>query len=364
MSKKASPTLIGLFVVGALALVVIGVTAFGSGAFLSNRPKYVLYFEGTVAGLSVGAPVAFRGVRVGTVSDIRMYFSPNNLSIRIPVIIEIDPGKITNMEGKFGGSDEVSEVVAELVNKGLRAQLKLQSLVTGQLYVDFDFYPEKKAVFVTAQFEDADIKHPELPTIPSDMEEITKTLEKIPIESLVYKAIDAVDGIERIVNSSEVRDGFTALGGALKHIGDLVENINKDVVPLIADGQRLMQSANGLAANADKAIVGVGENLEHTVAEAEKLVRKMESIVENLNARITPVADEIQAAAEDARAALNQARQTLIAFDGMTRKESPMGHQVYNALEEVAAAARSIRNMAEYLERHPEALIQGKAGNR
>ena len=362
MSKKASPTLIGLFVVGAAALVVIGIIVFGSGRLWSDRPRYVLYFEGGVAGLNVGAQVAFRGVRVGTVSDIRMYFNPDDLNIRIPVIIEIDPSKISNLEGRLTDSGEVSEVVTELVNKGLRAQLKVQSLVTGQLYVEFDFHPEKKASFVSAELEDSEIPYPELPTIPSDIEEIARTLEKIPIESLVLKAIDAVEGIERIVNSADMEEGFTALSGTMTEIELLAENMNQEVIPLATDARRLIQSTDKLVSDTNDVIAGIGENVEETVAETEKLVRHMEAIMENLNGRISPVATDIQQAAEAARTALNQAKQTLSNFGDITSKESPLGYQIYNAVDEFAAAARSIRIMAEYLERHPEALIQGKRG--
>ena len=362
MSKKASPTLIGLFVVGAVALVVIGIVIFGSGTFFSDRPKYVLYFEGGVAGLNVGAQVAFRGVRVGTVSDIRMYFNPDDLNIRIPVIIEIDPSKITNLEGRLTDSGEVSEVVTELVNKGLRAQLKVQSLVTGQLYVEFDFHPEKKANFVSAELEDSEISYPELPTIPSDIEEITRTLEKIPIENLVYKITNAIEGIEKIINSADMEEGFSALSGTMTEIEKLARNINREVIPLATEGRELLRSADKLVSNTNEVIAGVGENIEETIAETEKLVRHMEGIMENLNGRISPVATDIQEAAEAARTALNQAKQTLSDLGNLTSKESPLGYQIYNAVDEFAAAARSIRIMAEYLERHPEALIQGKRG--
>ncbi|MFP4349814.1 MAG: MlaD family protein [Desulfococcaceae bacterium] len=362
MSKKASPTLIGLFVVGAAALVVIGIIIFGAGTFWSDRPKYVLYFEGGVAGLTVGSQVAFRGVRVGTVSDIRMYFHPNDLNIRIPVIIEIDPSKITNLEGRLTDSGEVSEVVTELVGKGLRAQLKVQSLVTGQLYVEFGFHPEKKANFVSAELEDSQIPYPELPTIPSDIEEITRTLEKIPIESLVLKAIDAIEGIERMVNSADMEKGFTALSGTMTEIEKVAKNINREVIPLATEGRGLLRSADKLVVNTNEVIAGVGEDIEKTVAEAEKLVRNMEAIVDNLDGRISPIATDIQQAARAAQTALNQARQTLSAVESITTKESPLGYQIYSAVDEFAAAARSIRIMAEYLERHPEALIQGKRG--
>ena len=144
MSKKASSTLIGGFVVGAAALTVAAVLIFGSGGFLKNKSAYVLYFDGNVAGLNVGAPVAFRGVTIGSVSKIVINFDTNDHSLRIPVFVELDTDKIKFVGGTSPNISEDS-IVLDLVNRGLRAQLKVQSLVTGLLYVEFGFHPEKPA---------------------------------------------------------------------------------------------------------------------------------------------------------------------------------------------------------------------------
>jgi paraquat-inducible protein B len=364
MSKKASPTFIGIFVLGAITLFFIGILIFGTGKFFSDRPRYVLYFEGRVKGLNVGADVAFRGVRIGNVTDIQMYFHPENLTVRIPVIIEIDPKKIPYLAGKFNNSEETARIITELVNNGLRAQLKLHSLVTGQLYVDFDFYPDREANFLSAQLTDTGIPYPELPTIPSEMEEIARVLGKLPIEALAYKALDAIEGIERMINSTEMKEGFAALTQTMKHVQELADNINQEIVPMAADTRELIKSLDGLSDNTDRVIRGVGDDFIQTFAGAKKMIENMETTLVNINGLIIPVTDEVKIAAEAAQTALDQANKTFMALEDIARKETPMGYQVYNAFDEFAAAARSIRNLAEYLERHPEALIQGKGGNR
>lgn len=362
MSKKASPTVIGIFVLGAAALFFIGIMVFGSGKFFSDRVKYVLYFEGRVKGLQVGAPVAFRGVQIGNVTDIHMYFHPDNLSIRIPVVIEVDLRKITRLPDKFKSSEETERIISQLVNNGLRAQLKLHSLVTGQLYVDFDFHPDREAKFFRAEMAESDMGYPELPTIPSEMEEIAKVLGKLPIEALAYKALDAIEGIEKMINSTEMKEGFSALTQTMKHIEELAVNINQEIVPLAADMRHLIHNLENLAGNTNKVVQGAGEDIVLAVTGTKKLVENMETMLGNLNGLIVPMTGEIKIAAEAAQTALDQANKTFMALENIARRETPMGYQVHNAIDEFAAAARSMRILAEYLERHPEALIKGKGG--
>lgn len=137
MSKPASKTLIGVFVIGAIALAVLAVVVFGSGRFFSEKMPLVMYFEGSVAGLNIGSPVMFRGVKVGIVKDIVLRFDAKDVSFLIPVYVELDPKKFLVI-GKFTDEEELDRT---LINKGLRATLELQSMVTGQLMVNLDFHP-------------------------------------------------------------------------------------------------------------------------------------------------------------------------------------------------------------------------------
>src|SRR6478609_6690502 len=137
MSTRANPKLIGGFVLGAIALVIIGLLAFGSGQYFAPKGKAVLYFAGSLAGLDVGSPVTFRGVKVGTVNKIVIQYDIRQQKLRIPVYIELDPAKFQIVSGARSGVN-----IKELVQRGLRARLQIQSLVTGQTSVDFDFYPD------------------------------------------------------------------------------------------------------------------------------------------------------------------------------------------------------------------------------
>ena len=138
--SKANPAVIGGFVIGAIALVVIGLLAFGGTNWFAKRNKYVAYFPGSVKGLQVGAPVDFRGVTIGRVTDIKVLFNPEEVSARIPVVMEFDPTQIEVVGGEpiMAGA----EGAKRLIDAGFRAQLQSQSLLTGLLFVNLDFLPK------------------------------------------------------------------------------------------------------------------------------------------------------------------------------------------------------------------------------
>lgn len=282
MSQRASPTAIGAFVLGAVALVVIGLIVFGGGRFFTDKVRYVAYFDESVGGLSAGAPVNFRGVKIGEVADVVVQMDTRDLSVQIPVILEITRRRVVVV-----GPDIEPGNLSKLIEKGMRAQLQVQSLVTGQLAVQLDFHPEKEARFVGG-----DSGLPEMPTVPSSMAELAETIESLSLEQLIQDAEEALAGVNRLVNSPEVAE--------------------------------ILQGAN----------LAVGE---------------LRSLIRNLDGRIGPVTARLEATLADAQDTLS------IAAEG-----SPVRHEMEQVLGELARAARSIRILAEYLERNPDALLRGK----
>lgn len=348
MSNKANPTIIGIFVIAAIIIATAGVLIFGSGKFLRDTDNYILYFEGNVAGLKIGAPVAFKGVKIGTVSKILLHFDSDDMSLRIPVIIEIENDQIEHIsKNKLSGDKD--NIVLEMVNKGLRAQLKVQSLVTGQLYIEFDFHPEKPVRLAGVEALGQDRNLPELPTIPSDIEELQQTLEKIPIEAMINKAIQALESIENIISSPDTKDALAALSNTMKNIEKLAGTINYELDDfsteaqgVLTGAQNFLQSADNLVKEIDKQIKPVASGLSKTASNAQKLIG-------NIERQVTPMASNIN--------------KTFSSLEGMVGNDSQLQYELKNTLKELSAAARSIRIFAEYLERHPEALIQGKGGN-
>ncbi len=330
MSRKANPKLVGAFVLGALALVVAGVLVFGSSRFFRKLTTHVLYFEGSVKGLNVGAPVLLRGVKIGSVASINVLLDAETLTFLTPVVIKTDPNIISlvgkeKLMGQLLEEPEGPEIMEALVERGLRAKLEMKSLVTGQVLVEFDFHPGTPVHLVRT-----DDEHPELPTIPSDIRTLTRQIRQLRIEELVANARKAMQGIQRLVNSPDLEQIFGSLNQTLKDLGKLARNVDSKLEP-------------------------VTSGMEETLKDTRKLVQSLE-------AQVVPLASGLEQSAAAAQAALTQAKEAFAKMEGITSEDSALVYQLTEALDEFSAAARSIRVMASYLERHPEALLRGKAG--
>jgi paraquat-inducible protein B len=261
----------------------------------ARRNRWLLYFGGGVRGLKSGAPVELNGIQIGSVLDVNLEFDVEKESFSIPVLIETEPGRI-KATGKMPEGAEKQKVMDYLVTKGLRGQLKTGSLITGQLLVALDLHPEAPPAKINWEGS-----YPELPTVPTAMEEITasltqllKKLEKLPIEQIGSDLRDTISGAKRLVNSPDLQKSITALNQTLNQAQKFVAALNKSIAPEL------------------KSAVS---NLNAALIQAQKLAK-------SLNSNVAPQADR--------------------------------------TLKELQSAARSIKVWAEYLERHPEALIRGK----
>ncbi len=224
MSKQANKTVIGAFVLGAIVLVVAGVLVFGSGRFLRHLNEYVLFFDGSVKGLSVGAPVMFRGVKIGQVTDIALELNVKDLYALVPVTIELDSEKIVPTGGdvremRARAKQGQYPFLKALVEKGLKGQLQLQSLVTGQLMVSLELYPDKPI-----RLAGTDRKHPEIPTIRTDIQELAKKIEELNFGEIAAKLDRSLAGIDRFVNSAALHESIGSLNKLIKSLDRMVAN--------------------------------------------------------------------------------------------------------------------------------------------
>jgi paraquat-inducible protein B len=318
MGRKANPTMIGAFVVGAIALAVAGLLVFGSGQMFKQTRKFVCFFTGAVDGLNVGAPVKFKGVEIGSVVDIRLRIegqppvNPQQIEkgIRIPVIIELDQTKLV---GLGAASFSRGARFKEVIDAGLRAQLNAQSLVTGLLFVQLDFRPDTPADFVMPPGS----KYAEIPTIPTALEQVRsaaedvmRRLSKLDVEGLVRSVTETVDGINRMVNAP-------ALKATIESLPETVANVNKAI-----------GSVRDLATRLD--------------TQAGPFLASLKTTTDRTN---------------DALAEMSTTLKTVQVFIDPT---SPLATQISFALQELTGAARSVRLLADYLERNPSALVRGK----
>lgn len=324
MSTPANPRRIGLFVLIALALLVTIVLIFGGGRYLSTTSKYVAYFQGSVHGLVVGAPVKLKGVTIGRVVDIRVQYDVDHNRVLTPVIAQADLSKITEI-GR--GREDRQPTLDELIARGLRARLTQSSLVTGQLYVDLNFLPDRPPVLVGLPWKGL----PEIPTVPSGRDQIESTLEKAMAD---FRELPIRETVETTLRSLQRVEGLLAAPETQASIG----NLNRT----LEDLQRLIR-------HVDAKVDGLAQGFAGTTRESERLVR-------NLNERIVPLLDSTDRTLTAITATFNRAQGTLAMVEGLTEPDSALN----TALDDLSAAARSIRLLAETLERNPETLLYGK----
>ncbi|MEG2171711.1 MAG: MlaD family protein [Desulfovibrionaceae bacterium] len=319
MSTEGSKVRIGAFVVGGIALLVLGILALGGKKLLSDDVDYVLYFDGSVSGLSIGAPVVFRGVPMGNVTKITLVANSRDEGVTIPVFIRIDESNIVRM-GTDGtiSNDMREEIIRRMVRRGLRARLQMQSFITGQYRIELDFFPGTPARYHTSDHTQ------EIPTVPSPLDEFQKTLTRLPLESIATSLQEALTGVAQIANSKEIHEAITAFRGTFVHAQELFKNMES----LPADARGTFSKLNNAAGLMDK-------QLPETVL-------------------------AFQLAMKSLAAAAQQMEQTLASAKGVVGKDSQTVSEFNQALKEFNATARSIRELTNMLERNPEALLLGK----
>jgi len=327
--KRVDPRVIGSFVVGAVILGVAGLIFFGPGGLFSETQKYVLHFDSSVKGLNVGSPVRFRGVKIGQVKDINVKVRPVDFKFRIPVVVEIEPSRIEASGSEKGVLDAIKtsiqgrDPIQALVEKGLRAQLELDSLVTGQLYVNFDMHPEAPAV---TSGEPTD--YPELPTIRSSLGELTKTFEDLPLRELSNKLISSAEGFERLVNSPGLHQGLAKFDETMAQLNTLLHDLNTELPPLIRSVEQTLKETRGLVTRVDE--------------------------------KIDPLVDRFNQALDTFDTAANKTRETMQQAQSFTADDSRLQQQLAITLQEVSRAARSIKQLSAEIERDPQILLRGR----
>ena len=355
MGSKVSPTSIGAFVVGAILCMVAGVLLFGGGKFFKEKVPYVMFFDRSVDGLNVGAPVIFRGVQIGQVTEIDAIANPQTFDVVIRVQVEFVRGAIHVGEDGQQFKDH-REAVQRLIQKGARASLRMQSFVTGLLYIAIDFHPDTPIKLLGL-----DPTHPELPTIPSDMDQLKATLQeamgelkKVPLEALFNELLSTLKQANTLLETPELKQALVALYDVVGAAERLLRN---------ADGQvGLLGTKAGAAADAARVTLEMARTV---LADAQKLLRNVDGHVTPLagNANDTLVAargtlgqaqKSLVKLTDTASPALKQAEQTLAGADAVIHNDLA---QTLKALDE---AVRAIRALATTLERRPEALLRGK----
>jgi paraquat-inducible protein B len=332
MSKKSSPAMIGAFVVGAVLLLAAGVALFGGSELFKKRYNYVAYFEEQTKGLRVGSNVILNGVRVGYVSEIALLIDEERYETLTRVTLEILPDTYIPVRDGVRVAGDLREAIPheELIEKaGLRAQLEIESFITGQLLVRLDLRPDTPVRMAGIKSD-----HPEIPTIRSDIQELLARMQRwlanirdnVDVNALADGVTSALNGIAALANSPDLHE---TLAGLNRFMND-------------EDFQVLSTTLN-------RTLDEIGD----AATEATSLFSSADAEIADIVTDLQPVLERLGDTLEAAEATLNTARLQLSG-------DSEQAYQLQSTLKEVEGAAAALREFFDYLERNPEALIQGK----
>lgn len=300
---RPSATLIGTFVLGALALVVAGVLFFGSGMLREQRFTAVSFFDASVQGLRVGAPVTFRGVPVGEVKSMGVRVNPRTGDSIIQVNMELVPGMVT----LYGlPKPQSATLVTSLVNEGLTAQLVKQSFVTGLLSVELSFRPGAEVSRL------GDTSLPEVPTVPGDLEGLAKQLQTVDIAAVL-------DSLQRTLAAAE---------------------------PVLRQAPSVLSSLERTLNTTEREVGASSASLRETLAAMRTLATTLDRDGATTLAAFRDTLERADATLESAHALVD-----------------PRGHnaiQLHRTLDDIAAASARLRNLAERVDRDPSVLVRGR----
>ena len=364
---KLHPVAIGAFAAGAVMLAIAALFIFGANKLFARKFPIVMFFDEDVNGLSVGAPVSYRGIRLGQVTEIR---SPVGTP-RIEVVATLERGPV-DTKRSAADAEQMRRTLEEAIAQGLRAQLALQSFLTGQLYVSLVLRPDTPASL--AGLGGATL---EIPTIPTILAQLLTGLGKVQLAQVPKHLSDTLEGSARLLQDPQLAKAVEAIGPVLADAQTLLRRLDREVGPLVASLRQTSDTARASLEDAtrqlDRAVAVLQPeasrlmtSLTATSETARGAVKDVSGDVQKTLAQLRPeiaaLAQKLEDVSDAARTTLEGAQTTLQDVDGALSGDLPLGHQLKQTLQELAAAARSLRALADALERNPESLLLGKPG--
>lgn len=346
MSKHANPVLIGAFVLGAMVLGVITILLLAGGQWFQKPQQHIMYFDGAGQGLQEGAPVVFLGVKVGTVKRIHLGLDQESDTFMVTVTAEIQPSMVeSNSLTQIDLRDP--NTISAMVKRGLRARLRMQSLLTGQLYIDLDFYPGKPAKLIghTPGIS-------EIPTIPTTVDELTHKLEGFPVDKFFADIAIISDSINKILATPEIQSLPARLEAILVHLTSLAKKIDNLAPPLLDEVRLDLAEMRKALANAQSAATKIGAAADSLSAAAKKTGTAATDI--------SALAQPDSAIVTNLAGAGREIAKTAQSVRDLTENNSPAIYDIRAALKEMTRAAQALRLLAETIEQQPEAILRGK----
>ena len=306
MGKRANPTLVGSFVLGGLALAVAVIATIGSGELFRHTQRFVVYFDGSVNGLRTGAPVEFRGVPIGTVTEVRLKLPAQRLEDkRIPVLIEIDEDRLREL-GEDRPLARDQELAEGLIAHGLRAQLELQSLITGVLYVGLEIVDGSPATFALPPGSG----YREIPSLPTTLEQaraklddVLTQLAKLDVEGIGRSVTAAADGVAQLASSPDLKAAIVSIRDAAVAARVTFGSVDSQFGPVAA-------------------------NVKKRLDDAEGSLKRLDTVLDN--------------------------------FTALTDPTSPLADGLGGAIMDLSGAARAVRRLADEISRNPNIILTGR----
>ena len=346
MSKPVSAMAIGSFLITGFGLLILALLLFGGNQFFKPKIEWVVFFDTSLNGLNVGAPVKVQGVQVGLVKEIGLQLDLDKQRLTKPVVLEIDPLRLTTPEGlplklSYFSSSEIREELKHLIEAGLRARLELQSILTGLLYVDLNFYPYQPVRLTGQNYRDM----PEVPSIPPTVDEVVTTLEDVlkkirtmPLDAMVDDVAVTLAEVRNLVGSAEAKQSRKALNEAMLDARHLVQSLDRQVP--------------GMLSRMDETLGSLKETSQDIGATA----RETTSLVKAAQNHVVPVMKAAEQTLLKATETLESTQAAAANIADATGEDSALQASVV----ELRRAARSLRDLTDYLERHPDSVVFGK----
>jgi paraquat-inducible protein B len=336
MKTKISPAVVGAFVLGAFALGIITLLAVGSLSLFSKPERFMVYFDEGISGLDEGSPVKLRGVRVGHVVGISIRYDRATGKSLAAVLCELSRGSISDESGANLDVSDRSALQA-LVDKGLRAQLEVSGLATGLLFVELDFmdpskYPDRS--------DTTDLKYVVIPSAPSEISEF-----RASATTLLANATTLLARMQEI--------DFKGLSVELKKL--VVEARLRidgvDFKGLASQWKKTGESIDMLARSPDTL---------HSIENLNKTLEVLRVSLGHIDGQVDTNGKELKETLVQAKAALESLNTAAQSARGFINAQQNFGTDTNRALQKVADAADSIQQLADFLERNPNALVSGR----
>ena len=332
--------MIGVFVIFSLILFMTAIVIFGGNKFFAKEDLIITYFEGSLSGLSVGAAVTYRGVTIGQVKAINIHIQAGdtqNQKLIIPVLISLSAGTTLIVDGPIERNDEDINIFLEsMCQRGLRAKLKLKSLVTGKRYIDLAFYENSPAIY-----RDKAGEYFEIPTLPSDMQQLSKMLEGINLGDLYHKFLNTLTSLEHLssglsksLDQEKTKQLLDNLLLATANLNSILEKIDTGVPPIIEKIDSSLDSFASFSTHADNVVLSLDKQID-------PLANKIKSTFDHMDTTLAQV-----------NTLLNQAEKGI-------SPNSPLYYQFTQAMQQLEETASSIKKLSEFIRRNPDTLIFG-----